>query len=181
METRKVPASHSGSPPRSMDHLASLTSLSHFLLITYRYIESQAQPFSSQFEYIVPQPDIHMYIRPILFGLFSSPPPFRSQSVSLFHVDSLVENAYRSFYLDNPTKGGGGRFVCGGLTEFRSLSFLSFSRSNADRVETHTPRPLPIYIYGMPISSTMLLILIYMTRPTATPKESPRGAPRRKL
>lgn len=57
-----------------MDHLASLTSLSHFLPII-----PKGQPFFifpripsirlgslSQFEYIVPSVDIHMYIRPIV-------------------------------------------------------------------------------------------------------------------
>lgn len=38
----------------SMDHLASLTSLSHFLPITYVTFRGKVQPFFSQFEYIVP-------------------------------------------------------------------------------------------------------------------------------
>lgn len=50
----------------SMDHLASLTSLSHFLPITYVTFRRKVQPFFSQFEYIVPSADIHMYTRPIL-------------------------------------------------------------------------------------------------------------------
>lgn len=67
----------------SMDHRASLTSLSHFLPITYITFPRKVQPFFSQFEYIVPSADIHMYIRPIL-----SPLPDRSLSLS--HVETLL-------------------------------------------------------------------------------------------
>lgn len=107
----------------SMDHRASLTSLSYFLPITYITFPRKLQPFFSQFEYIVPSVDIHMYIRPILslspFPLFSlscrSVPswflcisPF-SLSLSFSFIslrthDSL-SHTYRSFYLANPTGG----------------------------------------------------------------------------
>lgn len=64
------------------------------------------QPFFSQFEYIVPSADIHMYIRPILSApeTPSSRHPSAALRLSLFLVDSLA-HAYRSFYLDNPTGG----------------------------------------------------------------------------
>ena len=72
----------------SMDHRASLTSLSHFLPITYITFPRKVQPFFSQFEYIVPSANIHMYIRPILFSLPALP---------LSHVEMFLPSF--SFYL----------------------------------------------------------------------------------
>lgn len=53
--------------------------------------------------------------------------------------------------------------MCRGLTEFPLSPF--FPPLGIDRVEIH---PIPRRPSTGPISSTMLLILIYMTRPTAT-------------
>ena len=72
----------------SMDHRASLTSLSHFLPITYITFPRKVQPFFSQFEYIVPWANIHMYIRPILFPL---------PALLLSHVEMVLPSF--SFYL----------------------------------------------------------------------------------
>lgn len=109
----------------SMDHRASLTSLSHFLPITYITFPRKVQPFFSQFEYIVPSADIHMYIRPIFFPLSPFPPVLflslslshveaflpgpsvylPSLSLSLAHSPRFLLHTYRSFYLANPTGG----------------------------------------------------------------------------
>lgn len=83
----------------SMDHRASLTSLSHFLPITYITFPRKVQPFFSQFEYIVPSADIHMYIRPILFP--PHPPPSRF-SLSLMSKRSFLIPLFSLFLLLSP-------------------------------------------------------------------------------
>lgn len=106
----------------SMDHLASLTSLSHFLPITYVTFRRKVQPFFSQFEYIVPSADIHMYTRPILYlppsrteaflpGFSLSPSSFYSPLLSLSFTRDSLSRAYRSFYLANPMGGERGFVV----------------------------------------------------------------------
>lgn len=134
----------------SMDHLASLTSLSHFLPITYVTFRRKVQPFFSQFEYIVPSADIHMYTRPILSAfpplapkrsfLVSPylPPPLFLSSLS-FARDSL-SRIYRSFYLANPM----GWFCCS-LTEFFFLSFFPPFHPALHRVAPHNASDFDLY------------------------------------
>lgn len=150
-----------------MDHLASLTSLSHFLLITYRYtidiyihIQSQANPFSRNLNTLYPNPT-YICISDRYFSVFSSPNPPPLQISVCFTLPRRFpsRNAYRSFYLDNPTWRG----LCASWLD--RVSSLSPFFPPLEHRQKYTPS-LPIY--GMPISSTMLLILIYMTRPTAT-------------
>lgn len=128
----------------SMDHLASLTSLSRiFYPSPIKRSRGRLQPFFSQFEYIVPSADIHMYIRPILFP-FLAPLfqpleaflPGSSPSVSLLRLFLFPRDShtYRSFYLANPTGG----FVVA-WPSFSSFLPFFFSRPSCPRARARRP------------------------------------------